>query len=456
MSQQPAYTNKMRQDAMLIFLAGIEAADPYQAVKRYLLVNDNQIEISLDFDNPNKKRTGNWQKIHLIAFGKAACLMAKAAQAIIPAEILAEKGIAVTNYENEMTVDHFDVYAASHPLPDLAGLNAAKIIADKAQKAQKNELVLVLISGGGSALIPSPIDGISLDEKIATTELLLASGASINQINCVRKHLSKLKGGGLAKMVTPADLHALILSDVLGDDLSAIASGPTVADETTFADAIAVFQSKQIWQKLPENVQKVLEKGALNNIPETPNSDDPAFDHAGHTLIGSNNLSVKAIVAAAKNLNYDTLLYSDQLCGEAREEAEKLVLYTKELINQGIDKPVAVLAGGETTVSLKGQGRGGRNQEMALAFIIAAQKHQLPDCWAFLSGGTDGRDGPTDAAGGLVDSGTYQRIIEAKLNPVDSLADNDSNTSLKAAHALLKTGATGTNVADLQVLLIYP
>lgn len=446
----------MRQDATLIFQAGIDAANPYQAIQRCLLLNDNHIEILLDPKTPNIKRTGNWQKIHLFAFGKAACLMAKAAQAIIPTEMLVEKGIAVTNYENEMTVDHFDVYAAGHPLPDLAGHNAAKIIADKAQKAQNNELVLVLISGGGSALIPSPINGISLDEKIATTELLLASGATINQINCVRKHLSKLKGGGLAKMVAPADLHALILSDVLGNDLSAIASGPTVPDETTFADAINILQSRQIWQKLPENVRKVLKKGALHKIPETPKAGDPAFDHAGYTLIGSNNISVKAIVAAAKNLNYDTLLYSDQLCGEARGEAEKLVLYAKELINRGIDKPVAILAGGETTVSLKGQGRGGRNQEMALAFAIAARKHQLLDRWVFLSGGTDGRDGPTDAAGGLVDPGTYQRIIEAELNPVDSLADNDSNTALKVAYDLLETGATGTNVADLQVLLIYP
>ena len=455
-SKLHADIKKMRLDAMLIFQAGIEAADPYQAVKRCLLVNGNHIEFLLDPDNPNKKRTGNWKKIHLIAFGKAACMMAKAAQEIIPAEMLTEKGIAVTNYENEISVNHFDIYAAGHPLPDLAGLNAAKIIADRAQKAHQGELVLLLISGGGSALVPYPIDSISLEEKIATTELLLASGATINQVNCVRKHLSQLKGGGLARMTTSADLHALILSDVLGDDLSAIASGPTVADETTFVDAIAVFQSKQIWRKLPENVQKILEKGVLNEIPETPKANDPVFDHTGYTLIGSNTISIKAIVAAAKNLNYETQLYSDRLTGESRDEAEKLVIYTKELINRGIDNPTALLAGGETTVTLKGQGQGGRNQEMALAFAIAARQHQLPDCWVFLSGGTDGRDGPTNAAGGLVDPSTYQRITDAELNPVDRLAENDSYTILKTAHDLLDIGATGTNVADLQVLLIQP
>jgi hydroxypyruvate reductase len=456
MSNTQVTINKMRQDAALIFQAGIDAANPYQAVKHCLFATDNHIEIFLDPDNPNIKRTGNWEKIHLVAFGKAACMMAKAAQEIIPAEMLAEKGIAVTNYENEMSVNHFDVYTAGHPLPDLAGLNAAKIIAERAKKARQNELVLVLVSGGGSALVPYPVDGISLDEKIAATELLLASGATINQINCVRKHLSQLKGGGLARMTAPADLHALILSDVLGDDLSAIASGPTIADESTFADAIAVFQSKKIWHKLPENIKKLLEKGVLNKIAETPKPNDSIFVHTGHTLIGSNTISVKAIEAAAKKLNYDALLYSDQLTGESRDEAEKLVIYTKELIDRGIDKPLALLAGGETTVTLMGKGRGGRNQEMALAFAIAARQHHLPDCWVFLSGGTDGIDGPTDAAGGLIDPSTYQRITDARLNPVDGLAENDSYTVLKKAHDLLDIGATGTNVADLQVLLIQP
>ena len=454
--KQLADINKMRQDTALIFQAGIDAADPYQAVKRCLSAKDNHIEILLDPDDSNKKRTGNWNKIHLLAFGKAACTMAKAAQEIIPGHLIAEKGIAVTNYENETPINHFDVYAAGHPLPNLAGLNAAKTLVDRAQKTRKNELVLVLVSGGGSALVPYPIDGINLEEKIATTELLLASGATINQINCVRKHLSLIKGGGLARMTMPADLHALILSDVLGDDLSTIASGPTVADETTFTDAIAVFQSKKIWHKLPKNVQKILKKGALNKIPETPKTDDPAFEYTGHTLIGSNTISVNAIVAAAKKLNYDNLLYNDHLTGEARNEAEKLVIYAKKLIDQGINKPIALLAGGETTVTLRGHGKGGRNQEMALAFVIAAQNHHLCGCWVFLSGGTDGRDGPTDAAGGLVDSGTFQRIIDAKLNPVDRLADNDSYRALKIAHDILDTGATGTNVADLQVLLIYP
>ena len=449
-------TSLTRKNALSIFQAGVAAADPYQAVKSCLLANDQQLEILLNLDDKAQKRTGKWSKVHLIAFGKAACGMAKAAQEIIPSQLLADFGIAVTNYENVTTIDNVEVIGASHPLPDEAGLYAAKKCAERISRAQKGELVLVLISGGGSALIPYPVDSISLQEKIATTDLLLASGATINQINCVRKHLSKLKGGGLARLAIPADLHALILSDVLGDDLSAIASGPTVPDPSTFGDAIAVFTAKGNWDKVPANVQQHLEQGNLGKVPETPKSGDKAFKNSTHTLIGSNAISVNAAFTVAQNLGYEAKLYDAQLCGEARNAAEKWVRSAKHLIDNGIDKPLALLAGGETTVILKGNGRGGRNQEMALAFAIAAERHGLTGYWTFLSGGTDGLDGPTDAAGGIVDQDTIKRMLQAGIDPVAMLDNNDSYTALKSSQDLLDTGATGTNVADLQVLLIHP
>ncbi|TAK64812.1 glycerate kinase [Methylobacter sp.] len=427
----------IRQDALSIFQAGIAAADPYQAVKHYLAPT----------------LFGNCSKVHLIAFGKAACAMAKAAQEIIPAGMLASRGLAVTNYENVTRIDNIDVIGASHPLPDETGLKAAHIIADRMKNTQKNELVLVLVSGGGSALIPYPADQITLQEKIAATDLLLASGATINQINCVRKHLSRLKGGGLARMAVPAHLHALILSDVLGDDLSTIASGPTIADNTTFADAVEILKAKGVWDQAPINVRQYLEQGKLGIIAETPKPGDDAFKHNEHTLIGSNAISVNAMLQAAQNQSYEIKLYSNRLCGEAREEAEKLVIHAKALT---ISKPTALLAGGETTVTLKGNGRGGRNQEMALAFAIAAKQHGLTGNWVFLSGGTDGRDGPTDAAGGLVDRYTIERMAQAGVNPINLLENNDSYTALKTSNDLVNTGATGTNVADLQILLIQP
>lgn len=427
----------LRQDALRIFQAGIAAADPYQAVKHCLA----------------PKLFDGYSKIHLIAFGKAACAMAQAAQEIIPAGKLADRGIAVTNYDNVSSVDNVDVIGAAHPLPDAAGLKAAQLIAERVQNAQQNELVLVLVSGGGSALIPYPAGQISLQEKIATTDLLLASGATINQINCVRKHLSQLKGGGLARMAVPAHLHALILSDVLGDELSAIASGPTVADGTTYADAIKVLKANGVWDQVPRNVRQHLEQGELGHIAETPKPGDAIFNSTGHTLVGSNTISVNAMLQAAQKLGYETKLYSDHLSGEASEEAEKLLIHAKTLT---VNQPIALLAGGETTVTLKGAGRGGRNQEMALAFAIAAEQHRLTGNWAFLSGGTDGRDGPTDAAGGIIDQDTIKRMTQAGLNPFELLENNDAYTALKASGDLVNTGATGTNVADLQILLIQP
>ncbi|MDD5272574.1 MAG: DUF4147 domain-containing protein [Methylovulum sp.] len=440
-------TAHLRRHALAIFQAGVVAADPYQAVKHCLHGDGQWLDIRL---NDGNTRTRRWTKIHLIAFGKAACAMATAARDRIPPYLLANNAIAVTNYENVTDVDAIKVIGAGHPLPDAEGLMAAHRIAKIATTTQAGELVLVLVSGGGSALIPYPVPSITLAEKIATTDILLASGAAINEINCVRKHLSQLKGGGLAKLAYPADVHALVLSDVLGDDLSAIASGPTVPDHTTYGDAVNLLKHRHVWDKIPTAVQQHLHQGQLGDIPETPKANDPIFSHASQTLIGSNAISVSAMLNAAQQLGYHTQLYNGHLCGEARTVAEQWVAYAKN-----IQQPLALVAGGETTVTLQGSGRGGRNQEMALAFALAAEQQGLSGHWVFLSGGTDGRDGPTDAAGGLVDAGTISRML-GRAVATTKLANNDSYHALQHSGDLLVTGATGTNVADLQVLLLIP
>ncbi len=442
------YTLQLRREARQIFQAGIDAADPYLAVKRHLHFSEGQLKIAL---NDGGCRSGPWRNIHLMAFGKAACGMAKAALAILPPDLLVPNGTVVTHYPNVTPLENLQVIGADHPLPDASGYSAARRLAEQAQAARLGDLVLVLVSGGGSALIPYPAPPVTLAEEITVTDLLLASGAGIKAVNCVRKHLSVLKGGGLAKLVAPADLHTLILSDVLGNDLASIASGPTVADDTTYADAITVLTQFGIWQKLPDAIQHHLTQGQLGRIPETPKPGDPLFLNVGHTLVGGNDISVNAMIECAQNLGYVTEVYSWQLTGEARLAADKLACYAKQT-----NKPFALLAGGETTVTLKGQGRGGRNQELALAFALAAKKYQLSHSWAFLSGGTDGRDGPTDAAGGLVDAGSLKRIELAGLEPLSLLEDNDSYRALQASDDLLFTGATGTNVADLQILLLRP
>lgn len=419
----------MKKHALSIFQAGVRAADPYLAVQQHLTRNIHA-------------------KIHLVAFGKAACAMSRAAVELIPTEQLAGQGIVVTNYENVSPVPQCEVIGAGHPLPNADGFFAAKKIAEKVKRATEEELVLVLISGGGSALLPYPVANVSLDDKITTTQLLLKSGVTINQINGVRKHLSQLKGGGLARLAYPAKVHAMILSDVLGDDLSTIASGCTVPDDTTYQDALDVL--KPVWSFVPESVQQHLLAGEQGLIAETPKTNDSIFKDCSVQVCASNAVSLHAMQQQAEQLGYQTQIYSDQLCGIAKDEAEKLCQCD---VNRTV--PIAILAGGETTVNVRGYGKGGRNQEFALAFALAAEKYGLKH-WTLLSGGTDGIDGVTNAAGGLVDEYTLQHIREHGLDPKALLDNNDAYTALNSANALLMTGATGTNVADLQILLLHP
>lgn len=437
--------HELEQTARNIFLAGLRAANPELAVKKYLSREGGQLSIRL---SNGDKRSQNWSKVHLIAFGKAAVAMATAAQEILTSEpnLMSESGLVVTNYENVRDVANCQVLGAQHPIPDLNGYQAAQNIARRAQAARPGELVLVLISGGGSALIPYPPAPISLEDKITTTKLLLGCGANINQINCVRKHLSLLKGGGLTRLAAPADLHALILSDVIGDEVTAIASGTTVADPTTYEEAIEVL--KLVWAQVPTTVRQHLEAGKRGEVAETPKDNDLIFARSGYTIASSNQISVNAMIREAERRGFTACPYKEQLTGEASKAAQELLEFA---LKQARKTPLAILAGGETTVTLnQNPGLGGRNQEMSLAFLLAARAKGLSGNWVFLSAGTDGRDGPTDAAGGVVNPTTLDKIPAAQ-NYLDA---HDAYHGLQKGDALLKIGATGTNVADLQVLLL--
>ncbi|HXH04041.1 MAG TPA: DUF4147 domain-containing protein [Candidatus Competibacteraceae bacterium] len=448
MSSLPAWVAELRRAAVDIFRAGVAAADPRRAVEQALQVRNGRLAIRR---GDGSWREGDWRRIRLVAFGKAACAMTEGALARLEAAWLADQPIVVTNYENLRELPGCRVLGAGHPLPDDNGERAARAVAGSVAAAgASNELVLVLISGGGSALLPAPAAGLALADKIATTRLLLACGADIHAVNCVRKHLSSLKGGALARLAAPAEVHALILSDVLDDDLSVIASGPTVPDSSTYADAVAVLRRHGVWEQVPEPVRAHLQRGLAGQVADTPKPGDALFARVDNTLVGSNRLSLEAARRAAEALGYAVTLHDTMLCGEAREAAEGLARAALAAGQGG----VALLAGGETTVTLRGSGRGGRNQELALAFVLAAERLSLPPRWAFLSGGTDGRDGPTDAAGGVVDPWTLARIQAAGADPQRLLDDNDSYTALDLAGDLLRSGATGTNVADLQVLLL--
>ena len=297
-----------------------------------------------------------------------------------------------------------------------------------------------------------PTPPLSLTDKQEVTQLLLMNGADIHEINTVRKHMSDIKGGGLVRLANPTGFQSLILSDVPNDDLGTIASGITTGDSTTFAEAITILHKKRIWQEIPACVRSHMEQGCSGLIEETLTPDDPIFSNAFNAIIANNRTSLNAVLRHGKSTGYNVSIVSKMLVGEARVVPQEFAL----TLEKPGKPPTAYIAGGETTVDVRGSGSGGRNQELALAFALACQSKLIPNYWVFLSGSTDGTDGPTDAAGGLIDSDTITRMRLAGCDPSALLANNDSYNALRQANDLLLTGPTGTNVADLQILLTYP
>jgi hydroxypyruvate reductase len=405
---------EMRKTAKAVFAAGVAAADPYLAVKSAL--------VERPVINPP-----DGGRIIVLALGKAAMRMAEAANEVL--DDIAEL-IVITNYENAKNIDYAKVYAAGHPVPDDKGAQAAGDVITVLQKATENDQILALISGGGSALMPAPVQGIGLEDKAEVSRLLLGCGAEIGEMNLVRQQLSRTKGGGLLRISAPAKVRSLILSDVIGDDLRLIASGPTVGAVGSKEQAVTLLKSYGIWQNLPVCVQDYL---------SVPAAQLPPLPKAENQLVGSNPISLAAMKTAAPQAK----LVETPLVGDVQDAAEIVANSGKGM----------TLFGGETTVQIKGDGLGGRNQELALRLAFLAEKQGWSAPWVFLSGGTDGRDGPCDAAGAIVDHNSLKRMRSAGVSPEKMLANNDSYHALKASEDLLMTGATGTNVADLQVLI---
>jgi glycerate 2-kinase len=337
---------------------------------------------------------------------------------------------------------------AEHPIPDARGEAAAAEILRLARDAGPDSLVLCLISGGGSALTPAPVPGVTLAEKQATTRLLLECGATINELNAVRKHLSRLKGGQLARAAHPAPVVSLLLSDVIGDPLDVIASGPTAPDPTTFGDALAVLDRFGLRARLPSAVRAHLEGGARGVAEETPKPGDPALAGVTNVVIGNNGLVVDAAVAEARRVGLTPCLLTRRLQGEAREVARVFASLLDETARGGLiqGRPACLIAGGETTVTIRGRGTGGRCQEFALALVpeLASMRDVV-----VLAAGTDGSDGPTDAAGAVVDTTTLERARGKGMDARRALAENDSHPFFAALGDLVMTGPTGSNLMDL-------
>jgi len=429
-----------------IFMAGVKAVDPERAVQKYVRRQGNQL-----FVGDCSYILDKYKRIFLIGAGKGTAPMAKALEDILGERLT--KGLIIVKYGHGIPLEKTRILEADHPIPDDAGLRATKELLRQAQECTKEDLILCAFSGGGSALLPAPLSPITLDQKQTTTRLLLECGATIDEINAIRKHLSRSKGGWLAKEAYPATIVSLLLSDVIGDRLDVIASGPTVPDESTYSDCIKIIDRYKLGDRLPKSVTDYFIKGAAGSLPETPKPGDPVFSHVQNLIVGNNRESLLAAQERALSLGYNTIVLSSQIEGEAREVAQVFGAIGKEIsqANLPISPPACIIAGGETTVTIKGRGKGGRNQELALASAIAI------DGWegiSLLSAGTDGTDGPTDAAGAIVNGTTCKRARQANLYPRDFLLGNDSYTFFESLGDLLKTGPTRTNVMDIICMLV--
>ncbi len=429
-----------------IFEAGIRAVEPGGSVRGFM---PHIVSIC---------RESGLKEVILASFGKAAVPMAKTAVEEISREIPV-RGIVLTKYghvKSEVFPPSIRVFEAGHPVPDAAGVDAAREIVQLFREAGEGSLVLTLISGGGSALLALPADGISLAEKQAVTGLLLKAGATIDELNTVRKHISGVKGGQLAQAAYPARVISLILSDVIGDRLDVIASGPTAPDPATYEGAIGVLKKYGLMEKVPAGVLTRLNAGASGTIPETPKKDDPVFAHVENIIIANNQKATAAAQQKALELGFIPVAPANNIAGEARVIAGRFAsaaISTLKRLQVPGRQGMCFIYGGETTVTVKGDGVGGRNTEMALAF---AQEITGTDGITFLSGGTDGTDGPTDAAGALVDGNTIPEARAHGLDPEEYLGRNDSYNFFKKAGGLVMTGPTGTNVMDLYIALIEP
>jgi hydroxypyruvate reductase len=441
----------MRKKAKVIFDKAVSAVNPSEALKKSVHIQNEALAIQVAEGLEKSIDLRGFNRLFLIGTGKASASMAQAMEEIIGSRLTS--GVIITKHGHGLPLKLTEVIEAGHPLPDQKGLEGAKKIQTLLKESGEKDLILFLISGGGSALLPLPVDGISLEEKQKTTQLLLDCGADIIEINTIRKHISQIKGGWLARWAYPSTILTFILSDVVGDPLDSIASGPTVPDTSTFIEAWEILEKYGLTQKVPSSVQKHLSSGREGKIEETPKPGDTIFNKVHNILIGSNILALRAAEKEASSLGYNTLILSSSIVGETREAARFHGALVKEVMSSGhpLQKPACIISGGETTVTIKGQGKGGRNQEFVLAGAFEIQDLKAV---VVLSGGTDGTDGPTDAAGAIADHTTIQRAQRLGLNPKIHLNNNDAYPFFQRLGDLLITGPTQTNVMDVRIILI--
>lgn len=434
-----------KEHALEIFKEALEGVNPRKCVLEHINLKGNVL--NADGKEYDLKK---YRSIFVIAFGKAASSMGNAIEEILGERITG--GIVVSNTRPHFVFSKMKFYLSSHPIPDERSINAAREVMRLLEQADEKDLVIFLISGGGSALLALPSQGISIEDKRKVTELLLRTGVDTYGLNAMRKHISQIKGGGLLKKALPAQVITLILSDVVGDRLDAIASGPTVPDPTTFEDAWRVIEELRLEHRIPPQVVIHLEEGRNGNIPETLKREEFDSDTAQTVIVGNNLKSLVAAERKAGELGYNTILLSSQIKGESREVAKVIAAIALDIerFDIPVKKPACLIFGGETTVTVTGDGKGGRNTETSLTFSMEIMGHKILGLFC----GTDGIDGPTDAAGAICDGLTRLRGRKIKLSARESLIQNDSYSFFEKLGDLIKTGPTGTNVMDIGVVIV--
>jgi glycerate 2-kinase len=439
-------TRSQREKAVAIMCAALAAVDPEEAIRRQVRLDDGILTVGGKVYD-----LAEYQHIYVVGGGKAGASMARAMEEMLGDRITA--GSVNVKYGYTVPTEIIHLHEAGHPLPDAEGVRGTEALIQLLKRATKGDLVICLISGGGSALMVAPAEGITLADMEAFTQVMLGCGATINEINTIRKHCSRTKGGQMARLAYPADLIALLLSDVVGNPLDVIASGPAVADTSTFADAWEIVEEYGIEIRLPHSIVERLQQGKEGVIGETPKAGDPALERVHSQVIASNEIAARAAIEEAKRQGFNTLLLSTFVEGEAREVALVFGAIAREIRNSGhpIPPPACIVAGGETTVTLRGGGRGGRNQELALAAAMPIA--DMTDVMV-IGLATDGTDGPTDAAGALADGTTLARAEALSLSAQRHLAENDSYPFFEALGDLLLTGPTNTNVNDLTFVFV--
>ena len=441
----------MKRMAKVIFSRAVSAVDPAQRLKDMIRIEGDRLLIRTEEDLEKVFRLDAFKKIFLIGTGKASVSMAQAIEEIFGDRIT--KGIITTKYGHILPLEKTEWIECGHPLPDQKGLEGARKVQALLKESGPGDLVIFLLSGGGSALLPLPAEGITLEEKQQVTQFLLDCGADIKEINTIRKHISQIKGGWLARWAFPSAVIGLILSDVVGDPLDVIGSGPTVPDVSTFEEAWDIFKKYDLIGRIPSSIRNHLLRGKEGKVEETPKPGEKTFEKVYNYLIGSNILALRAAETEASSLGLNTLILSSSIVGDTREAARFHAAIAKEVIFSGnpLPRPACIISGGETTVTVKGHGRGGRNQEFALAGALEINGLEKV---VLLSGGTDGTDGPTDASGAVADHTTVRRARAAGLDPKAHLEKNDAYPFFQRLGDLLITGPTHTNVMDVRILLV--